>query len=76
MTYIFSCCYCRENVTFGLMSAEQMKKQSHIQIVNKGLYGQDGTSKHVPYGVLDHKMVCFNDYSQLMWHIYKPCEIH
>ncbi|XP_067928267.1 DNA-directed RNA polymerase III subunit RPC1-like [Watersipora subatra] len=44
-----------DNVTFGLMSAEQMKKQSHIHIVNKGLYGQDSKA-HVPYGVLDHRM--------------------
>lgn len=47
----------RENVTFGLMSAEQMRKQSHIHVVSKNLYAQDGSRKHVPFGVLDHRMV-------------------
>lgn len=54
---IYLLCACSENVTFGLMSAEQMRKQSHIHVVNKGLYDQDGSKRHVPYGVLDHKMV-------------------
>lgn len=49
-------CY-RENVTFGLMSAEQMRNQSHIHVVSKNLYAQDGSRRHVPHGVLDHKMV-------------------
>lgn len=39
------------------MSPSQMQQASHVQVVNKNLYSQDGTRKAVPHGVLDHKMV-------------------
>ncbi|KAF6020049.1 POLR3A [Bugula neritina] len=45
-----------ENVTFGLMSAEQMRKQSHLHVICRDLYVQDGSRRQVPFGVLDHKM--------------------
>ncbi|KAK7113132.1 DNA-directed RNA polymerase III subunit RPC1-like [Littorina saxatilis] len=44
------------HVTFGFMSPSQMQQASHVQVVNKNLYSQDGTRKAVPHGVLDHKM--------------------
>lgn len=44
------------HVTFGLMTADQMGQYSHLQVVSKNLYSQDGTRKPVPYGVLDHRM--------------------
>lgn len=39
------------------MNAEDMKKQAHLQVVNKNLYAQDGSRKPTPFGVLDNKMV-------------------
>ncbi|KAI4807535.1 hypothetical protein KUCAC02_027338 [Chaenocephalus aceratus] len=44
------------HICFGMKSAEQMRKQAHIQVVSKNLYSQD--TKHTPlaYGVLDHRM--------------------
>nr|XP_032834584.1 DNA-directed RNA polymerase III subunit RPC1 isoform X1 [Petromyzon marinus] len=44
------------HICFGLQSAEQMKRQSHIHVVSKSLYSQDGAHSPVPYGVLDHRM--------------------
>lgn len=44
------------HVTFGFMSREQMQQASHLHIVSKSLYAQDGSRKPVAYGVLDHKM--------------------
>ena len=44
-------------MTFGIMTAEQMRQQAHLQVVSKNLYNQDGLHKPVPYGVLDHRMV-------------------
>ncbi|KAJ8318173.1 hypothetical protein KUTeg_003264 [Tegillarca granosa] len=44
------------NVTFGLLNAHQMEQLSHLQVVSKNLYTQDGCRKPVQYGVLDHKM--------------------
>ena len=49
--------YCRSHVTFGIMSADQMRQQAHIQVVSKDLYSRDGSRKPVAYGVLDRKMV-------------------
>ena len=34
-----------------------MQQASHVQVVNKNLYSQDGSGKAVPHGVLDHRMV-------------------
>lgn len=48
---------CRSHVTFGLMTADQMRQQAHIHVVSKNLYSQDGTRKPVQHGVLDHRMV-------------------
>ena len=45
----------RSHVTFGLMSADEMRRQAHIHVVSKNLYNQD--RKPVTYGVLDHRMV-------------------
>ena len=58
------------------MSAEQMKKQSHLHVVNKGLYGQDGPKKHVPYGVLDHKMVSKGNNSVPYMYVAIACLIY
>ncbi|XP_064601918.1 DNA-directed RNA polymerase III subunit RPC1-like [Liolophura sinensis] len=44
------------HVTFGLMSADQMKQAAHIHVVSKNLYSQDGRRKPIPFGVLDHRM--------------------
>ncbi|XP_045213702.1 DNA-directed RNA polymerase III subunit RPC1-like isoform X1 [Mercenaria mercenaria] len=44
------------HVTFGLMTADQMGQYSHLQVVSKNLYSQDGLRKPVSYGVLDHRM--------------------
>jgi len=44
------------HVTFGVMTADDMRRQSHLQIVSKNLYAQDGSRKPIPYGMLDHKM--------------------
>ena len=35
-----------------------MRQQAHIHVVSKALYTQDNSRKPVPYGVLDHRMVC------------------
>ncbi|XP_064623865.1 DNA-directed RNA polymerase III subunit RPC1-like [Lineus longissimus] len=43
-------------VTFGLMSADEMRKQAHVNVISKVLYDQSGSRKPVSYGVLDHKM--------------------
>ena len=40
-----------------MMTAEQMGQYSHLQVVSKNLYSQDGLRKPVQYGVLDHRMV-------------------
>lgn len=40
-----------------MLSAEQMRKQSHVRVVAKNLYSSDGPRKPVPFGVLDHRMV-------------------
>lgn len=48
---------CRSHVTFGFMSPAQMQQASHVQVINKNLYSQDGSGKAVPHGVLDHRMV-------------------
>jgi len=50
-----------EKVTFGLMSAEEMKKQAHLHVVSKLLYHTEGTRRPVAYSVLDHRMVGFTD---------------
>ena len=47
----------RGHLTFGMLSAEQMRKQAHIHVVSKALYSQDLARKPVFYGVLDHRMV-------------------
>lgn len=44
------------HVTFGLMNSDQMGQYSHLQVVSKNLYTQDGNRKPVTYGVLDHRM--------------------
>ncbi|XP_060588259.1 DNA-directed RNA polymerase III subunit RPC1-like [Ruditapes philippinarum] len=44
------------HVTFGLMTSDQMGQYSHLHVVSKNLYSQDGTRKPVSYGVLDHRM--------------------
>ncbi|CAG5120413.1 unnamed protein product, partial [Candidula unifasciata] len=44
------------HVTFGFMSPEQMQRASHLHVVNKTLYSQDGKNKPCPYGVLDHRL--------------------
>ncbi|XP_021363401.1 DNA-directed RNA polymerase III subunit RPC1-like isoform X1 [Mizuhopecten yessoensis] len=44
------------HVTFGLLNSHQMQQMSHLHVVSKTLYNQDGSRKPVPYGVLDHKM--------------------
>ena len=46
-------------MTFGVMTANQMRQQAHLQVVSKNLYTQDGTRRPVPYGVLDHRLVRF-----------------
>ena len=45
------------HVTFGLMNADQMRQLSHIHVVSKNLYSQDGKRKPLQFGVLDHHMV-------------------
>ena len=60
IVFCYICVY-RSHVTFGIMSANEMSQQAHIQVVSKNLYTQDGTRKHVQYGVLDHKMVVKHD---------------
>ncbi|XP_062605530.1 DNA-directed RNA polymerase III subunit RPC1-like, partial [Saccostrea cucullata] len=42
--------------TFGLLNSHQMQQLSHLHVVSKNLYSQDGGRKPVPYGALDHKM--------------------
>lgn len=44
------------HVTFGFMSPEQMQQASHLHVVSKNLYAQDGSRKPVNFGVLDHRM--------------------
>ncbi|KAK3608217.1 hypothetical protein CHS0354_039236 [Potamilus streckersoni] len=44
------------HVTFGMMNSHQMGQLSHLHVVSKNLYSQDGNRKPVPYGALDHKM--------------------
>ncbi|XP_076459285.1 DNA-directed RNA polymerase III subunit RPC1-like [Babylonia areolata] len=41
-------------VTFGFMSADEMRKAAHIQVTNKQLYDEE--RKPVPNGVLDHRL--------------------
>jgi hypothetical protein len=48
----------RSHITFGMMSTDQMRRQAHLQVVNKGLYVQD-SHKPVPYGVLDNTLVSY-----------------
>ncbi|XP_074647199.1 DNA-directed RNA polymerase III subunit RPC1-like [Tubulanus polymorphus] len=43
-------------VTFGLMTPEEIQKQAHVHVISKNLYTQDGSRKPIQYGVLDHKM--------------------
>lgn len=47
----------RSHVTFGLLNSHQMQQLSHLHVVSKNLYSQDGGRKPVPFGALDHKMV-------------------
>ena len=49
--------YFRGSLNFGVLTADQMRKQSHLQCVAKNLYSQDGMRTPVPYGVLDKKLV-------------------
>lgn len=49
----------RSHVTFGLLNSHQMQQLSHLHVVSKNLYSQDGGRKPVPFGALDHKMVKF-----------------
>ncbi|XP_048760931.1 DNA-directed RNA polymerase III subunit RPC1-like [Ostrea edulis] len=44
------------HVTFGLLNSHQMQQLSHLHVVSKNLYSQDGGRKPVPFGALDHKM--------------------
>ncbi|KAK3090302.1 hypothetical protein FSP39_010768 [Pinctada imbricata] len=44
------------HVTFGLLTAHDMQQLSHLHVVSKNLYSQDGSHKPVQYGPLDHKM--------------------
>jgi len=46
------------HITFGMMSAEEMRRQAHIQVVSKSLYLPD-THQPVQYGVLDSRMGVF-----------------
>ncbi|KAK6169039.1 hypothetical protein SNE40_020167 [Patella caerulea] len=44
------------HVTFGMMNSQQMQQVSHMHVVSKNLYNQDGSRKPVINGVLDHRM--------------------
>eukprot|EP00117_Sycon_ciliatum_P001892 scpid14119/ scgid7360/ DNA-directed RNA polymerase III subunit RPC1; DNA-directed RNA polymerase III subunit A len=44
-----------DGVTFGIMGAEDMRKQAHIQVVSKNLYTPTSRTP-VPFGVLDHRL--------------------
>ena len=47
----------RSRVTFGMMSADQIRQQAHIAVVSKDLYLKDSSNKPLPHGVLDNRMV-------------------
>ncbi|KAL5018248.1 hypothetical protein ScPMuIL_003970 [Solemya velum] len=44
------------HVTFGVMTPLEMQQMSHLQVVSKNMYSQDGSRKPVAFGVLDHRM--------------------
>ncbi|XP_071130930.1 DNA-directed RNA polymerase III subunit RPC1-like [Mytilus edulis] len=44
------------HVTFGLLNANEIQQLSHLHVVSKNLYNQDGHHKPVQHGVLDHRM--------------------
>ena len=44
------------HISFSMLNAEDMQRQSHLQVVAQKLYTTDGNRKCVPYGVLDHRM--------------------
>ncbi len=42
-----------------MFSEEQVRQQAHVHVVSKALYTQEPSGRTpVPYGPLDHRMVC------------------